>query len=285
MSRTKFICVWLLFFTLSFAVSAQNLKLKGSDTLLPLAQRWAQLYQKTNAQVHLALSGGGSGLGIAALLKAETDIAESSRPLNESEKDQFRKLGKTPVDIVVASDAVEILVNPENSVSSLTIEQVKGIFAGTITNWKEIGGSDAKIVLYGRESSSGTHAFVQEHVLHGGPYASDIAEFPSNAPMVAAVSKDKNGICYAGLAAGKSLKSISIAVSAAGSPIAPSIENIHSGKYPLSRSLHWFLLGRPSADVRELCLWVLSTDAQAAAEKLGFIPVSADVRAAGKAKL
>lgn len=285
MSRNKFVSVCLVFFTLSFAVSAQNLKLKGSDTLLPLAERWAQLYQKTNAQVHLALSGGGSGLGIAALLKGETDVAESSRPLNESEKDQFRKLGKTPVDIVVASDAVEIPINPENSVSSLTIEQVKGIFAGTITNWKEVGGSEGKIVLYGRESSSGTHAFVQEHVLHGGPFGSGITEFPSNAPMVAAVAKDKNGICYAGLAAGKSLKSISVAVSAAAPPVAPSIENIHSQKYPLSRSLHWFLLVRPTGDLRELCLWVLSTEAQAAAEKLGFVPLSADVRAAAKAKL
>jgi len=177
------------------------------------------------------------------------------------------------------------LVHPENSVSSLTIDQLRSIFAGTITNWKEVGGKDARISVYGGESSSGTHAFFQEHVLHATPFANSIAEFPSNAPMIATVSRDKNGICYAGLAAGKTLKSVSIAVDAGASPIAPSIENIHSGKYLLSRSLHWYLATRPGAEIRDLCLWVLSPEAQAVAEKLGFIPLSTEARAANKAKL
>ena len=266
-------------------ISAQAVKVKGSDTLLPLAQHWAQAYEKKNAGAHLVVSGGGSALGIAALLKGETDVAESSRPLNDTEKEQFNKQGKTPVDVVVAIDAVEILVNPANAVSALTREQVKGIFTGTITNWKEAGGPDAKINVYGRDHSSGTHAFLQEHVLHGNPYATGITEFPANAAMIAAVLKDKDGICYAGLSSGKALKHLSIKADASSAGIDPSPDNIKSTKYPLSRQLHWYLAARPAGLVKELCLWVLSPEAQAMAEKQGFVPISAEIRTSSTSHL
>jgi len=276
----KFISSIVFTATLVFpiTVSAQSVKIKGSDTLLPLAQRWAQLYEKKNPQTHLILSGGGSGSGIAALLKGDTEIAESSRPLTDSEREEFRKLGKAPVDVVVAVDAVTILVNPANSVSSLTMEQVKGIFSGTISNWKDVGGEDAKISVYGRDPSSGTHAFLQDHVLQKVPFTPGIVEFPANAPMTAAVLKDKRGICYAGLSAGKSLKALRISTGAASPAIPATAENIHSVKYPLSRLLHWYLATRPTGAVKELCLWVISQEAQAAAEKLGFVPIPADIR-------
>lgn len=276
----KFISSTLLALIALFpaTLSAQSVKVKGSDTLLPLAQRWAQVYEKKNPQLHLILSGGGSGSGITALLKGETEIAESSRPLTDSEREEFRKLGKTPVDVVVAADAVTILVNPANSVSSLTMEQVKGIFSGTISNWKDVGGEDAKIAVYGRDSSSGTHAFLQEHVLQKVPFTPGIVEFPGNAAMTAAVLKDKNGICYAGLSAGKSLKGLRISTGPASPAVPATAENIHSAKYPLSRLLHWYLAARPTGAVKELCLWAISPEAQAAAEKLGFVPISADIR-------
>ncbi len=278
MQKTIFPALFVLSFVTPLAVSAQSLKIKGSDTLLPLAQRWTQLYEKKNPQVHLLPSGGGSSAGISALLKGETDIAESSRPMTEAEKEQFRKLGKTPVDVAVAADAVEILINPANSISSLTMDQVKGIFSGTITNWKDIGGEDAKIDVYGRDSSSGTHAFLQEHALHGVRFAPGIAEFPANAAMTAAVLKDKNGICYAGLSAGKSLKSLRISNDAKSPAFPPTVENIHSTKYPLGRLLHWYLAGRPTGALKEFCQWAISPEAQTAAEKLGFIPIPAEIR-------
>jgi len=285
MQKAMFPALVVLIFAAPLAVSAQSVKIKGSDTLLPLAQRWTQLYEKKNPQVHLLTSGGGSGAGISALLKGDTDIAESSRTITEAEKEEFRKLGKTPVDVAVAADAVEILVNSANSISSLTMDQVKGIFSGTITNWKEVGGEDAKIDLYGRDSSSGTHAFLQEHALHGTRFAPGIAEFPANAAMTAAVLKDKNGVCYAGLNAGKSLKSLRISTDAKSPALPPTVENIRSTKYPLGRLLHWYLAGRPTGAVKELCLWAISPEAQTAAEKMGFISVPAEIRNSVAARL
>lgn len=265
--------------------SAQTVKVKGSDTLKPLAERWSQVYEKKNAAAHLVVSGGGSASGIAALLRGETDIAEVSRPLSDSEKEEFKKLGKSPLDLVVAWDAVEILVNNANSVNSLTIEQVKGIFTGTITNWDQVGGQNRKINVYGREGSSGTHVFLQEHVLHGDPYAPGITEFPGNAPMIAAVLRDKDGICYAGLASGRALKHLLIKAEATADGIEPSPQNVKLAKYPLSRQLHWFLPGRPTSHMKELCRWVLSSEAQAIAENEGFIPTSGDTRASATAGL
>lgn len=258
--------------------SAQTIRAKGSDTLKPLAERWAQIYERKNTGVHLEVSGGSSGPGIAALLKGDTDIAEASRPLNDSEKEEFRKARKTPVDVVVALDAVEILVNPANTIDSLSMEEVKGIFSGTITNWNQVGGFNRTINLYGRDSSSGTRAFLQEYVLHGNPYAPGVTEFPAYAPLIAAVTKDKDGICYAGLGAGRGLKHLSIRIVTDGKGIEPSAQNIKSARYPLSRELHWFLLSHPTGHLRELCLWVLSSEAQEIVEKEGFIPISAETR-------
>jgi phosphate transport system substrate-binding protein len=278
----------LLFFALlssaTFARS-QTIKIKGSDTLQPLAERWAQVYGKKKPAIHLLISGGGSSVGISALLKGEIDIAESSRPVNDSEIEEFKKEGKTLVDFVVATDAVEILVNSTNPVSSLTMEQVKGIFTGTITNWKEVGGADIRVNAYGRDSSSGTHAFMQEHALKGNKYVSSIREFSSNAPMVAAVMQDPGGIAYAGLAASKNAKHLPVQ-GAPGSPsIEPSVQNVAAGKYPLSRQLHWYLAARPVGDVKDLCEWVISQEAQTIVQTLGFLPLTSEARTAARSHL
>lgn len=265
-------------FALCPAAAAQVVRVKGSDTLLPLAQRWAQEYQKKNDRAHLTLYGGGSASGIAALLTGNTDIAESSRPMSNAEKDELKKQRKSAVDLVIAADAVEILVNPANTVSSLTMDQVRGIFTGTITNWKEVGGVNESINLYGRDSLSGTHAFLQEHALQGRPYAATVKEFPMNSVMVAAVLKDKGGICYAGLSPGRTLKHLSIKVDTRAEAVEPTPANVRLSKYPLSRQLHWYLSGRPTGLVRALCIWVLSPEAQLIAEAEGFIPISAETR-------
>jgi len=279
--------VFLALATLAFSPgpSAQTISAKGSDTLRPLAERWSLAYARKNADAHLVVSGGGSGSGIAALLKGETDIAESSRALNASEKEQFKKQGKTPIDIVVGQDAVAILVNRDNSVSALTMEQVKGIFTGTISNWKELGGQDAKISLYGRERTSGTYTFLQEHALHGDAYSPGMTEFPANAAMIAAVLQDKNGICYAGLSSGQTLRRLQIRKEASSPGIDPSAQNVKSSAYPLCRQLHWYLAAKPAGTLKELCLWVLSPEGQAIAEKLGFVPLSSEARAAMSGRL
>lgn len=278
----------LLFGAFSFATPALGqtiVKIKGSDTLLPLAERWAQVYSKKDPAVRLVVSGGGSSVGIAALLKGDIDIAEASRPVNDSEKEQFKKEGKTLFEVTVASDAVEILVSPSNPISTLTVDQVRGIFTGKISNWKEVGGLDAKINLFGRESASGTHAFLKEHALHGENYAATITEFSSNAPMISAVAKDPNGICYAGLAAGKSAKHLSIKLETNSPPVEPNAQNVIAGKYPLSRKLHWYLAARPAGKLKELCVWILSPDGQSVVQTLGFVALSADTMAAERSRL
>jgi phosphate transport system substrate-binding protein len=274
----------VLFSSASFAHS-QTIKIKGSDTLLPLAERWAQIYGKRKPDVHLAVSGGGSSVGISALLKGEIDIAESSRPVNDSEKEQFKKEGKTLIDLVVATDAVEILVNSTNPVSALSMAQVRGIFTGSITNWKEVGGLDAHINTYGREIASGTHVFMQEHTLKGDKYVSTITEFSSNAPMIAAMMKDPGGIAYAGLASGKNAKHLRMKSEPDSPPIEPSAQNVNAGKYPLSRQLHWYLAARPTGDFKDLCEWVISPDGQTIVETLGFFPLSTEARAAARSRL
>ena len=279
--------VLFLLGALSCAIPAvgQIVKIKGSDTLLPLAERWAQLYSKKDPAIRLVLSGGGSSVGIAALLKGDVDIAEASRPVNDSEKEQFTKEGKTLFEVTVASDAVEILVSPSNPISSLTMDQVRGIFTGKISNWKEAGGLDAKINLYGRESASGTNAFLKDHALHGENYAATITEFSSNAPMVAVVAKDPNGVCYAGLASGKNAKHLLIKPDANSSAVEPTAQNVNANKYPLSRKLHWYLAARPAGKLKELCAWILSPDGQTIAQHLGFVPLSADSLAAERSHL
>jgi phosphate transport system substrate-binding protein len=279
------VCFLIAAICCSISASGQTIQLKGSDTLLPLAERWAQVYSKKDPAVHLEVFGGGSSVGIAALLKGGTDIAESSRLVNDSEKEQIRKEGKTLVEVTVASDAVEILVSPSNPISTLTMDQVRGIFTGEISNWKEVGGLDAPIKLYGRESTSGTHAFLQEHALHGLNYASTITEFASNAPMIAAVVNDRNAICYAGLSAGKNAKHLRIKLNASSPPVDPNAQTVNAGTYPLSRPLHWYLTTRPAGKVKALCEWILSPEGQAIAENLGFVPLTAGTIATERTRL
>ena len=285
MRNVKWALLFLALFSSASSADSQTIKIKGSDTLQPLAERWAQVYGKKNPAIHLIISGGGSSVGISALLKGEIDIAESSRPVTDSEKEQFKKEGKTLLDLALATDAIEILVNSANPVSVLSMEQVKGIFAGTITNWKELGGADAPINTYGRDSASGTHAFMQEHTLKGNKYVSSIKEFSSNAPMVAAVMKDPGGIAYAGLAAGKNAKHLRIQSEPGTPPVEPSAQNVAAGKYPLSRQLHWYLAARPVGAIKDLCEWVVSPDAQTIVQTLGFLPLSSEARAAARSRL
>src|SRR5271166_750207 len=270
----------LFFLFLTTSAHSQTIKIKGSDTLQPLAERWAQVYAKKKPATHLVVSGGGSSVGIAALLRGETDVAEASRPISDAEKEQFKKEGKTLLDLVVASDAVEIIVNSSNPISVLSMQQVKGIFTGTITNWKEVGGPDAQINTYGRDSASGTHAFMQEHTMRGDKYVSSIKEFSTNAPMVAAVIRDPGGIAYSGLASAKFAKHLRIQNEPGSPAIEPSAQNVAAGKYPLSRQLHWYLAARPAGDLKDLCEWVISADGQAIVETIGFLPLNTEARAA-----
>jgi phosphate transport system substrate-binding protein len=246
---------------------------KGSDTMVILAQRWAEEYMKQNPGKKVQVTGGGSGVGIAALINGTTDVANSSRSIKPDETSKVRdRFNVLPTETTVAKDGVTIYVNEESSVQQLTLEQLRGIFTGDITNWKDVGGPDAKIILYSRENSSGTYAFFKENVLKGDDYASSAQTLPGTAAVVNAVAKERNGIGYGGAAYAKGVREVKV-VGKDGQGYLASAENVKSGKYPLSRGLFMYTRGKPAAEAAAFIAYCLSPAGQDLATKVGYFPV------------
>jgi phosphate transport system substrate-binding protein len=246
---------------------------KGSDTMVILAQRWAEEYMKKNPGKKVQVTGGGSGVGIAALINGTTDIADASRSIKDKEKAQVRdRFNVLPVETAVAKDGVALYVNEANPIQQLTVEQLRSIYLGDVTNWKQVGGSDAPIVLYSRENSSGTYVFVKENVLENGDFAPSAQTLPGTAAVVNAVAKEKNGIGYGGAAYAKGVKELKI-VGKDGQPYSPSEANVKSGKYPLSRPLFMYTRGSPAGEAKAFIEYCLSAEGQAIVTKVGYFPV------------
>ena len=248
--------------------------MKGSDTLVRLGQRWAEEYMKNNPDVVIQVSGGGSGTGIAALLNGTTDICEASRDMKDKEYELAKRSNKDIYRISVALDGIAVFLHEENPVKNLTVAQLKGIYTGAVTNWKEVGGQDATIILYGRENNSGTYAFFKEHVLDGEDYADRTQTLPGTAAVVNAVSKDINGIGYGGLAWARGVKFAAVKKVDTSVAVEPSVETVTDGTYPISRQLYWFFNGKPAGDMKKLVNWALSEDGQKLAEEIGYVPLS-----------
>ncbi len=252
---------------------AGTVTVKGSDTMVILAQRWAEEYMKKNAGKKVQVTGGGSGTGIAALVNGTTDVADASRAMKDDEKAKVRdRYGVLPTEVPVAKDGVAVYVNAANPVAQLTPEQLKGIYVGDVTNWKQVGGSDAPIVLYSRENSSGTYVFVKEHVLKNEDYAANAQTLPGTAAVVNAVAKEKNGIGYGGAAYAKGVKEVKI-VGTDGQAYTPSAENVKSGKYALSRPLFMYTRGKPTGEAKEFIDFCLSPAGQAIVTQVGYFPI------------
>jgi phosphate transport system substrate-binding protein len=236
---------------------------KGSDTMVVLAQRWAEAFMKKNPAKKVQVTGGGSGTGVAALINGTTDVANASRALKAEEK------AKLPgaVETTVARDGVAIYVHASNPVESLTVEQLKAIYLGDLTNWKQVGGRDAPIVLYSRENSSGTYVFLKEHVLKNEDFAPEAQTLPGTAAVVNAVSKEKNGIGYGGGAYARGVKELKV------EGIAPTKEAVLSGKYPLSRPLFVYTKAAPAGEVKDFIDFCLSAEGQKIVTDVGYFPV------------
>lgn len=255
------------------ALASAAVTVKGSDTMVILAQRWAEAYMKQNAGKRVQVTGGGSGVGIAALINGTTDIANASRAMKDSEKGKVReRYNVLPTEIAVAQDGVAIYVHAGNPVQQLTIEQLEKIYAGDVTNWKDVGGPDAPIVLYSRENSSGTYVFFKDHVLKGADFAASAQTLPGTAAVVNAVSKEKNGIGYGGAAYAKGVKEVKV-VGADGQGYAPSAENVASGKYPLARPLFMYTRAKPSGEAKAFIDFCLSPEGQKIVTQVGYFPV------------
>ncbi len=264
----------LVLMSLSLLIAGTTITIKGSDTLVRLGQRWAEEYMKANDGVVIQVSGGGSGTGIAALLNNATDVCEASRDMKEKEYKKAEELGIKPYRVTVALDGISIYLNESNKVKNLTFAQLKGIYTGSITNWKEVGGDDARIILYGRENNSGTYAFFKEHVLNDEDYSEYTQTLPGTAAVVNAVSKDKNGIGYGGIAWAKGVKYASVAREDGGKFIEPSVETVSNGSYPISRDLYWFFNGQPTGEMKKLVNWALSETGQKIAAEIDYVPLS-----------
>lgn len=246
---------------------------KGSDTMVILAQRWAEEYMKANPGKKVQVTGGGSGIGIAALINGTTEIANASREMKADEKGKVRdRYNVLPTETAVAKDGVTVYVNEANGVQQLTLEQLRGIYTGDVTNWKAVGGADAPIVLYSRENSSGTYVFFKETVLKGDDYASSAQTLPGTAAVVNAVAKEKNGIGYGGAAYAKGVREVKL-VGKDGQAYLPSAADVASGKYPLSRNLYMYTRGKPSGEAAAFIGWCLSPEGQALVTKVGYFPV------------
>jgi phosphate transport system substrate-binding protein len=247
---------------------------KGSDTMVILAQKWAETYMAKNSGVSIRVTGGGSGTGISALINGTTDICNSSRPMKPAEKEKLKQRFGTPgVEVRVAKDGITIYTHPSNGVKQLSLPQLKGIYTGTITNWQQVGGKNARIVLYGRENSSGTYSFFKEHVLGNRDFAASTQTLPGTAAIVNAITKDPNGIGYGGFGYAKGVKILSVSHTDGGAAMAPSAQSIKSGNYPISRFLYIYLRNRPTGALKAYIDWIISDAGQKVVNQAGYFPI------------
>lgn len=271
--------------TTAFA-QKRNITLKGSDTMVLLGQRWAETYMKEVDGVAIQVTGGGSGTGIAALVNGTTDIAEASRAMKPAEIESVKqKRGKDVLELPVAVDGLAVYLNEANPVKELTFGQLKGIYTGAITNWRQVGGKDGRIILYGRENNSGTYVYFKEEVLQKADYHPLTQTLPGTAAVINAVSKDPRGIGYGGIAYAKGVKHALVKKDQASEAVDPTMDNVLSGKYPISRPLYWYFAGQPEGDIKDFALWVLSDEGQKVVEAVGYYPLKAPERKASLAKL
>lgn len=257
------------------AAWAQRITVKGSDTMVILAQKWAEVYMSTNPQVKIQVTGGGSGTGLAALLNQGTDLANASRKMKPAEVAEcLRRFRRRPTEYKVALDGVTIYVHESNPVTDLSLEQLRLIFTGKIRNWKEVGGPDARINLYSRENSSGTYEFVKEHVLMGLDFSPRAQTMPGTAAVIEAVAKDKNGIGYGGIAYAKNVKRLAVRRDPASPAIPPTEETVVSGTYPIWRFLYIYLdPERDKGEIAKYLQWIRSEPGQRVVKDVGFFPL------------
>jgi len=253
---------------------SSSIVVKGSDTVLPLAQKESEEQGKTNKDISATIVGGGTGVGITALLEGTTDIAMASRDLKTEEKLKFSEAKKEVEVVTIAFDALAVILNPANKVEKLTREQLEKIYTGEIKNWKEVGGEDAKIIVYSRESSSGTYEFFKEEVMDKKNYAADVLSMPATGAIVQAVSQTKGAIGYVGLAyLNKEVKTVSVSYDQGKTFVAPSVAAAKDKSYPISRPLYYIFDKVNAAKVKPVVDFVLSEQGQKIVLEVGYIPL------------
>lgn len=256
----------------------QTLSIKGSDTMVHLVSSWTEEFMKAHADIDVSVTGGGSGTGIASLINGTTDICAASRGMKEKEQNMAKERNISPVEISVARDGIVMVVHPENPVNSLTIDQLRLIYTGKVTNWKEVGGSDSPILLLSRESSSGTFVFFQEHVLNKEDFSSSARLLAGTSALVQSVAADRGAIAYVGLGfaaeAKTSVKTLGVQGADQPNPVLPTEETIRSGAYAVSRPLFFYTNGTPTKTAQQFIDFCLSPAGQQIVRETGYVPVS-----------
>lgn len=264
----------LLLAALTASAFAGTITVKGSDTMVLLAQRWAEKYMQSHPGTKIQVTGGGSGTGISALINGSTDICNSSRPMKSSEKSKLKeRYSSLGVEVKVAKDGITLYANPRNPVQALTLDQIKGIYTGQITNWSQVGGPNAKIIVYGRENSSGTYVYFKDAVLGGRDFMPSMQSLPGTAAVVNAVAKDPNAIGFGGAAYTKGVREVPVKRDANSPAYVPSAETIKNNQYPITRYLYLYLANRPSGEIKAYIDWTLSQEGQNLAIQNGYFPV------------
>ncbi len=252
-----------------------SITIKGSDTMVILGQRWAEEYMKARSNVVVQVTGGGSGTGIAALINGTTEICMASRPLKDKEKQQLKeKRGKDSQETFVALDGIAVFVHDSNPLQEASLEELKGVYTGQTTAWW--GGKSGPIVAYGRENNSGTYMYFKEHVLANEDFAEKTQSLPGTAAVINAVSKDPNAIGYGGIGYLKGVKALKVKKDAATPATEPSMENVVSGAYPISRSLYFYTGGAPEGAIKEFIDWCTGPEGQKICESVGYYPIPTD---------
>jgi len=269
-------------FALALCLCASNvhardmIQIKGSDTLINLVQKLSEVYMEKNPGKYIAVTGGGSGTGIAALMNNKCDIANASRNMKPKEITRATSLGITPKRVVIAMDGLSVIVNGDNSVTKLTMDEIGKIFRGEVANWSELGGDNIPITLYGRQSNSGTFVFFRDVVLKGD-YSQRMKRMNGNSQIVEAVRYDKSGIGYVGVGYIKEATDLNVVSVAAheGADYASPLnsQDVKSGKYPIARPLNQYVNGTPTGAVREFLLFEISPEGQKIVEDEGFFPI------------
>jgi phosphate transport system substrate-binding protein len=261
------------------------IQIKGSDTLINLVQRLSEVYMEVNPNTAIAVTGGGSGVGIAALIANRVQIADASRPMKEKEMIAAKENGVIPYEIVIGIDGLSVITNGANPVKSLTVEQIGAIFRGEISNWKDVGDSNMPISLYGRQANSGTYVFFQEHVLNKKDYSAKMKRMNGNAQIVEGIIADKAGIGYVGIGyvyddkgnLREGLNVLEVAKDTDSDPVTPLVaENVKSGKYPIARALYQYTNGKPKDAVKAFIAFEVGAEGQKIVEEMSFYPVSGE---------
>jgi len=262
------------------ALAQKKITVKGSDTMIILAQKWAETYMGKKPDVKIQVTGGGSGTGLAALQNKTTDICNASRRIRGAEiANCIKTFGRRPNEYKVALDGLTVFVHESNPVKELTMQQLQLIFTGKARNWKEVGGPDARIQVYSRENSSGTYEFFKEVVLKGLDYTATAKTMPGTAGVIQAVGNDKLGIGYGGAAYEKGVKHVAVKRDETSPAIDPTEEAVVKGTYPIWRYLYCYL--DPSLDKGEIAAylnWLRSDEGQSVVKNVGYFPLPKHLR-------